>query len=84
MRYRASPHIELKRLAELTAAEREPFLELESDPDFYGLFIPRPPLLTNLKSVSRQTAKRSAQKPLVQRAAPSGSGVAFTRCSLAV
>jgi hypothetical protein len=66
MRYRASPHIELKRLADLTAEQRKPFLQLESDADFYGLFIPKPPLLTNLKSVSRQTAKlfRKLGKPL--------------------
>ncbi|HKO54512.1 MAG TPA: hypothetical protein VJ276_01465 [Thermoanaerobaculia bacterium] len=56
IRFRSSPHIELKRLGELAAEQREPFRELESDPDFYGLFVPRPPLLINLKSVARQTA----------------------------
>jgi hypothetical protein len=73
MRYRASPHIELKRLRDLTAEQRKPFLDLKDDPDFYGLFIPKPPLLTNLKSVSRQTAKlfRELAKPsrLTTRAA---------------
>jgi len=65
MRYRASPHIALKRLADLTAKQREPFEELKSDPDFYGLFIPKPPLVMNLKSVSRQTARlfRKLAKP---------------------
>ncbi|HEV7919864.1 MAG TPA: hypothetical protein VGR02_03640 [Thermoanaerobaculia bacterium] len=56
-RFRASPHIELKRLGELAAEQQEPFRELESDPDFYGLFVPRPPLTMNLKSVARQTAE---------------------------
>ncbi|HEY6136170.1 MAG TPA: hypothetical protein VI670_00230 [Thermoanaerobaculia bacterium] len=73
MRYRASPHIELKRLRDLSAEQREAFLELKDDPDFYGLFIPRPPLLTNLKSVSRQTAtlfrKLAKPSPLTARAA---------------
>ena len=64
-RYRASPLIELERLADLTAEQREPFLDLEKDPDFYGLFIPKPPLTMNLKSVSRQTATlfRKLAKP---------------------
>jgi hypothetical protein len=65
MRYRASPHIELKRLADLPREQRAPFLDLKSDPDFYGLFIPKPPLTTNLKSVSRPTAQlfRKLAKP---------------------
>lgn len=57
IRFRSSPFIELKQLGELTAEQREPFLELENDPEFYGLFVPRPPLTTNLKSVARQTAE---------------------------
>jgi len=48
--------VELKQLAELSAEQREPLLELESDPDFYGLFIPAPPLTMNLQAVARQTA----------------------------
>lgn len=55
-RLRASPYVELKRLDELTAEERGPFLELEQDPDFYGLFIPKPPLTSTLKAVSRAAA----------------------------
>ena len=57
IRFRSSPCVELKQLADLDAAQREPFLELESDPDFHGLFVPRPPLTVNLKSVGRQTAE---------------------------
>jgi hypothetical protein len=57
IRFRSSPYIELRLLGDLGAEQREPFLELESDPDFYGLFVPRPPLTMNLKSVERQTAE---------------------------
>lgn len=57
IRLRSSRCVELKRLGDLAAADRERFLELESDPDFYGLFVPRPPLTMNLKSVARQTAE---------------------------
>lgn len=57
LRFRSSPHIELKRLGELAAGQREAFLALESDPDFYGLLVARPPLTMNLKSVARQTAE---------------------------
>ena len=57
IRFRSNPHIELRQLGELAAEQREPFRELESDPDFYGLFVPRPPLTMNLKSVARQTAE---------------------------
>ena len=57
IRFRASSFVELKQLAELEAAQREPFAELESDPDFYGIFVPRPPLTMNLKAVERQTAE---------------------------
>jgi hypothetical protein len=56
IRFRSSPHVELKQLGDLAAEQREPFRELESDPDFYGLFVPKPPLTINLKSVARQTA----------------------------
>ncbi|HKS25034.1 MAG TPA: hypothetical protein VJZ76_19725, partial [Thermoanaerobaculia bacterium] len=65
MRYRASPNIELKRLRDLPAEQRKPFLDLTQDPDFYGLFIPKPPLMTSLKSVSRPTAQlfRKLAKP---------------------
>ena len=65
MRYRASPHVELRRLSDLTAEQRKAFEELKDDPDFYGLFIARPPLTMNLKAVSRQTAKlfRNLAKP---------------------
>ena len=57
MRFRCSPLVQLKRLDELGVEQRAAFLELESDPDFYGLFVPRPPLTMNLKSVARQTAE---------------------------
>jgi hypothetical protein len=65
IRFRASPSIELKQLAELAAGEREAFLDLESDPQFYGIFVPKPPLAINLKSVARSTAElfRSLAKP---------------------
>lgn len=56
LRFRANPHVGLRRLADLAAEQREPFLELESDPDFYGLLVPMAPLSMNLKSASRQTA----------------------------
>jgi hypothetical protein len=57
MRFRCSPYVQLKRLEELGVEQRAAFLELESDPDFYGLFVPRPPLTMNLKAVARQTAE---------------------------
>ena len=56
-RFRASRHVELKRLGDLTPDERAPFRDLERDRDFHGLFVPKPPLSVNLKSVSRQTAE---------------------------
>jgi hypothetical protein len=55
--FRSNPFVELKQLGDLTAEQREPFRELESDPDFFGLFVPKPPLSINLKSVARQTAE---------------------------
>jgi hypothetical protein len=57
MRFRSSPHVELKQLGELAAGEREAFTDLESDAEFYGLLVARPPLTMNLKSVARQTAE---------------------------
>ena len=55
--FRSSPEIELKQLADLEEHQREPFRELESDPEFYGLFVAKPPRAMNLKSVDRQTAR---------------------------
>jgi len=57
IRFRSSAFVELKELGDLTAEQREPFLALQSDPDFYGLLVPRPPLMMNLMSVARQTAE---------------------------
>lgn len=57
IRFRSSPYVQLKMLDELAVEQRAPFLELQSDPEFYGLFVPRPPLTMNLKSVARQTAE---------------------------
>jgi len=56
VRFRSSPHLDLKQLGDLAAEQREAFRELERDPDFYGLLIPRPPLTMNLQSVARPTA----------------------------
>lgn len=56
IRFRSSPLIELKPFAGLGPGQREQFRDLESDPDFYGLFIPKPPLTITLKSAARQTA----------------------------
>jgi len=56
-RFRSSPHVELKRLDDLAAEQRGPFRQLESDPDFHGLFVPKPPLRMNLQSVGQQTAE---------------------------
>jgi hypothetical protein len=56
LRFRTSRSIELKLLGELAPEQRQPFLDLESDPDFFGLLIAKPPLSMNLKSVARQTA----------------------------
>jgi len=57
IRFRSSPHVDLKQLAELPEEQRRPFQELERDPDFYGLFVPKPPLTMNLQAVPRQTAE---------------------------
>ena len=53
---RSNPRVELKQLGDLPAEQREPFRELEDDPEFFGLFVAQPPLAMNLKSVSRQAA----------------------------
>ena len=57
MRFRTSPSIELKRLGDLTPEQREPFLDLEKDPEFYGILIARPPLSMNVKAVPRAIAE---------------------------
>jgi hypothetical protein len=57
IRFRSSPSVELRQLGELADAQRESFRDLETDPDFYGLFVPKPPLTINLKSAARQTAE---------------------------
>jgi hypothetical protein len=57
IRFRASPFVELKRLTDLEAGQRESFRELEDDPEFYGLFVARPPLTMNVKSVTRPVAE---------------------------
>ena len=57
LRFRSSPHVEIKRLADLQPDQREPFVELDADPNFYGLFVPKPPLRINLKSVQRPAAE---------------------------
>jgi hypothetical protein len=65
LRLRANPELQLKRLAELTPEEREPFRELESDAEFYGLLVPRAPGSIGLKSVSSGAAElfRSLAEP---------------------
>ena len=57
VRFRSSPHLDLRQLGELGAGQREAFRELERDPDFYGLLVPKPPLTMNLQSVARPTAE---------------------------
>jgi hypothetical protein len=57
LRFRSNPCIELKKLDDLAAEDRERFRELESDPEFYGIFVAKPPLVMNLKSVSHQAAE---------------------------
>ena len=57
MRFRSSPHIELKRLGDLAADQAEAFRPLENDPEFYGLLVAKPPLTMNVKSVARETAE---------------------------
>jgi len=41
--FRSNIHVELKQLSDLLPEQREAFTELETNPDFYGLFVPRPP-----------------------------------------
>ena len=55
-RFRASARFELKQLAELTAEQREPLRELENDPSFFGLLVPRDTAGANIKSVGSETA----------------------------
>jgi len=55
-RFRASARFELKQLAELTAEQREPLRELENDPSFFGLLVPRATAGANIKSVGSETA----------------------------
>ena len=55
-RFRSCPALELQRFDDLGAAEREALTELASDPEFFGLLVPRPPLRASLKSVGRSTA----------------------------
>lgn len=57
IRFRSSPGVELRQLGELAPEQRAAFVELESDPEFYGLFVPKLPQTMNLKSVGRQTAE---------------------------
>jgi hypothetical protein len=57
IRFRSSPHVELRQLGELDAVQREALRELEDDPDCYGLFVAKPPLAMNVKSVSRPIAE---------------------------
>lgn len=57
MRFRSSPFVELKRLASLDEGERNAFRELEADPDFYGLFVARPPRAMTIKAAPRETAE---------------------------
>ena len=56
LRFRSTAQLELKRLDELTPEQKEPFLELEADEDFYGLLIPAPGIALNVKSVGKQAA----------------------------
>jgi hypothetical protein len=57
VRFRSSSSVELRKFDDLSHEERERFRDLTGDPDFYGLFVPRPPFRSNLKSVPRQTAE---------------------------
>jgi hypothetical protein len=55
-RFRSTAQMELRRLDELTPEQKQPFLELEADDDFYGLLLPRPGVTLNVKSVGHQAA----------------------------
>jgi len=56
VRFRANPLVELKRLEDLSAEERQPFLPLQNDPEFHALLVPGPALTMNIKSVGRPAA----------------------------
>lgn len=56
LRIRSNPSLELQPLDDLPPGQREPFLELANDPDFFGLLVPKPPCRMNLQSADRQTA----------------------------
>ncbi|MEO8378051.1 MAG: hypothetical protein ABI779_00160 [Acidobacteriota bacterium] len=55
-RFRSSPALELKRIDELQPAQRDALAELQRDPDFYGVLVPRLAGAATLKSVGQQTA----------------------------
>lgn len=55
--FRSNAAVELKQLADLTPEQRDAFNELEADPDFYALFVPRPPSKMTMKSVERSVAE---------------------------
>jgi hypothetical protein len=57
IRFRSNPFVELRQLASLDEREREPFRGLESDPDFCGLFVAKPPWVMTVKSAARQTVE---------------------------
>ena len=57
MRFRSSAHVDLRRLDELPADQRAAFRDLEGAPDVHALLVPRPPLATTIKAVSRHVAE---------------------------
>jgi len=67
IRFRTNPLVELKPFDEIPEKQREPFRDLERDPEFYGLLVPKAPLRMNLLSVQRQMADffRSLATPSV-------------------
>ena len=54
--FRASARFELKRLDQLTPAQRQPFDELTREAGFYGLLIPRPSSPATVKSIGGEIA----------------------------
>jgi hypothetical protein len=74
IRFRASRSIELKRLSDLGDEQAEAFRELERDPEFYGLFVARPPFAMSLKAVTTQTAELflTLREPMALEAALAG------------
>lgn len=56
VRFRSNGNLELKQIADLPIGQREAFRDLERDPEFSGLLVPRAPLAMNVKSVTRQAA----------------------------